>query len=66
MLSENIFSIIDDKIKQAGSSDPREVAEHFGIMVVDLSGTIAGYATHYSFLPVIGLNKQLDGIWYMF
>ncbi|MBR4343494.1 MAG: hypothetical protein IKP88_12470 [Lachnospiraceae bacterium] len=66
MLSNNIFSIIDSKIEQAGSDDPREVAEYFGIMVIDLFGTIAGYATHYSFLPVIGLNKKLEGIWYMF
>jgi biotin operon repressor len=66
LISNSIFSIIEDKIKQAGSSDPREVADHFGILVVDLFGTIAGYATHYSFLPVIGLNRKLDDMWYMF
>lgn len=66
MLSTDVFSIIDDKIKKAGSTDPKEVAEYFGIMVVELSGSIAGYATHYSFLPVIGLNKKLEDKWYMF
>jgi len=66
LLNRNVFSIIDNKIHEAGSSDPREVAEYFGIMVVDLLGSIAGYATHYSFLPVIGLNTRLKGNWYMF
>ena len=65
-MGEDIFQPAEEAIKAAGSDDPRDVAEHFGIMVVDLKGTIAGYATRYSKIPVIGLNVYLDDLWYRF
>ena len=61
-----MFQTAKKAIKAAGSKDPRDVAEHFGILVVDLHGSIAGYATRYSTLPVIGLNVHLDDLWYNF
>ena len=65
-MDEDIFQAAEKAIQAAGSKDPRDVAEHFGILVVDLKGTIAGYATRYSRLPVIGLNINLDDLWYRF
>lgn len=65
-MGEEIFQAAEDAIKATGSDDPLDVAEHYGIMVIDLKGTIAGYATRYSKIPVIGLNVKLDDLWYRF
>ena len=39
-MGEEIFQAAEDAIKAAGSTDPRDAAEHHGIMVIDLKGTI--------------------------
>ena len=66
-MDEDIFSIVKNKVTEAGTSDPREVAEHHGILVIDLKGSIAGYAALYeNIVPAMGLNVRLKGFWYRF
>ena len=65
-MEKGIFQSAETAIRAAASKDPRDVADHFGILVVDLKGTIAGYAAHYAKLPAIGLNVNLDDVWYRF
>ena len=65
-MEDALFQSADKAIQAAGSKDPREVAEYFGILVVDLKGSIAGYAAHYAAVPAIGLNVRLDTLWYRF
>ena len=65
-MEDALFQSADKAIQAAGSKDPREVAEHFGILVVDIKGSIAGYAAHYATVPAIGLNVRLDTLWYRF
>ena len=66
-MKDTIFEIAADAAGKAGSNDPLVVADYLGILVVRLSGTIAGYAALYNGrYPVIGLNIRLDHVWYMF
>lgn len=66
-MTPGILSLAERAIRSAGTDDPREVAASLGILVVDLHGTIAGYAASYAgILPVIGLHVRLDGMWYRF
>ena len=66
-MEDDIFSLVKRIIKEAGTTDPREVAEYKKIMFIDLKGTIAGYAALYeNIIPAIGLNVRLEGFWYMF
>ena len=66
-MEDDIFSLIAGKIKEAGTTDPREVAEHYRILWIDLKGSIKGYAALYNgSIPAIGLHVALDGKWYMF
>lgn len=66
-MDDDIFSIVRQKIKAAGTDDPYEVAKFHGIEFIWLKGTIAGYATHYmKLVPIIGINEKLDRVWYRF
>lgn len=66
-MEDDIFSIIAEKIKEAGTDDPREVARFYDYLWVDLRGTVKGYAAVYNEnLPAIGLSINLTGFWYMF
>ena len=65
-MEQDIFQAAEAAIRVAASKDPRDVADHLGILVVDLKGTIAGYAAHYGKIPAIGLNVNLDDVWYRF
>ena len=66
-MEDDIFSVIAEKIKETGTDDPREVAEHFDFLWVDLKGSVKGYAALYNKnLPAIGLHVALSGKWYMF
>lgn len=66
MLNEKIIAAIRDKIRKAGTDDPREVADHYGILWIPLKGTITGYAASYLTLAVIGVNERLSGTWFAF
>lgn len=64
---EDIFSLIAGIIKEAGTDDPKGVAEYHDFLWVDLHGSIKGYAALYnSSMPVIGLHAELAGKWYKF
>ena len=66
-MEDDIFSLVKKKIKDAGTTDPREIALYYNIMVIELRGSIAGYASMYEdIVPVIGLNVRLSGFWYLF
>ncbi len=66
-MEEDIFSLIAGKIKEAGTDDPRKVAQYFDFLWVDLRGSVKGYAALYNgSIPAIGLHVKLDGNWYMF
>lgn len=66
-MDEEIFSLIAGKIDEAGTTDPREVADHYRFLWIDLKGSIKGYAALYnSRLPAIGLHVALKNKWYMF
>lgn len=66
-MEDEIFSVIAEKIKEAGSDDPREVARFYDFLWVDLRGSVKGYAALYNRnLPAIGLHVGLKGKWYMF
>ena len=66
-MQEDIFSVIAGKIKEAGTDDPRKVADYYDILWIDLKGSVKGYAALYNeTMPAIGLNVNLTGIWYMF
>ena len=63
-MEDEIFSLVAAKIKEAGTTDPVEVARHFDIMVVNLKGSIIGYAALYNgIVPAIGINTALEGKW---
>ena len=63
----DIFSIVKKKAKHAGSTDPKEVADDNGILFIELNGSIAGYAAIYDDkVKSVGLNRRLEGFWYMF
>ena len=65
-----MFSSARNAAKAASSKDPRVVADSLGIMVVDLYGSICGYAAVYrsgkSSWPVIGLHRDLSSPWDLF
>lgn len=66
-MENDIFSLVRQKIAEAGSKDPEEVADHYGFVFVHLKGTIGGYATVYNeTVPIIGLNDKMSDEWYMF
>lgn len=66
-MEDDIFSVIAGKIKEAGTDDPREVAEYFDFIWVNLKGPVKGYAAlYYHSTPVIGLHVRLSERWYMF
>ena len=47
-MEDEIFSVIAEKIKEAGSDDPREVARFYDFLWVDLRGSVKGYAALYN------------------
>jgi len=59
----DFFAASDAAVARAGSTDPGEVAERLGIMVFDLTSSITALATRYSYIPVIGINIKLNGMW---
>lgn len=67
LLEEETFSLIARKIKEAGTDDPREVADYYDFLWVDLQGSVKGYAALYNdSIPALGLHVLLEGNWYMF
>ena len=66
-MKEDIFSSARTAAQTACSKDPRVVADSLGIMVVDLYGSIYGYAAVYrsgkTAWPVIGLHRDLSSPW---
>lgn len=66
-MEEDIFSLVAGKIQMAGTDDPREVAEFYDFLWVDLKGSVKGYAALYNgSMPAVGLHVRLEGNWYMF
>ena len=69
-MREDMFSSARKAAKTACSKDPRVVADSLGIMVVDLYGSICGYAAVYrsgkTSWPVIGLHRDLSPPWDLF
>ena len=69
-MREDMFSSARNAAKTACSKDPRVVADSLGIMVVDLYGSICGYAAVYrsgkTSWPVIGLHRDLSPPWDLF
>lgn len=61
-----IFTVIQEKIRKAGTDDPHEVADYYGILWIPLKGTITGYAASYSVVNAIGINERLTGMWLKF
>lgn len=66
-MENTIFAIATKAIADTGSKDPSVVAEYLGILPIDISGTILGYAALYNDrYPAIGINTRLDPVWRMF
>ena len=66
-LEDKIYKAAMEAIAAAGSRDPRAAADFLGILPVDISGTILGYAALYNDrYPAIGINTRLDPVWQMF
>lgn len=66
-MEDNIFAVALEAIAAVGSKDPFAAADYLGILPVDISGTILGYAALYhNKYPAIGLNTKLDPVWRMF
>ena len=69
-MKKDMFSSARNAAKAACSKDPRVVADSLGIMVVDLCGSICGYAAVYrsgkASWPVIGLHRDLSSPWDLF
>ena len=69
-MKEDMFSYARTAAEAACSKDPRAVADSLGIMVVDLYGSIYGYAAVYrsgkAAWPVIGLHRDLPSPWELF
>ena len=66
-MEDDLYSIIEKKIKSAGSYDPIDVAEHFHIPVSRTTSSVIGFAFLYTpRTPVIGIHRDLDPMWYMF
>ena len=67
-LEEDIFSIVKGVKKSAHSDDPMDIADYRGIIVVNMNGSIAGYACafHAKNTVMIGINCRLKGFWYRF
>ena len=66
-MKEELFSCAREAAETAGSKDPRAVADSLGIMVIDICGSICGYASVYrsgkTAWPVIGLHRDLPAPW---
>lgn len=66
-MREDMFSSARNAAETACSKDPRVVADSLGIMVVDLNGSICGYAAVFrsgkTSWPVIGLHRDLSSPW---
>ena len=66
-MEDNIFAVALEAIAAVGSKDPFAAADYLGILPVDISGSILGYAALYNDkYPAIGLNTKLDPVWRMF
>lgn len=64
-MNNDIFSVVDEAIRHAGTDDPFAVAEDQGILAIKINGTVTGYAATYKGDPVIGVNEILNFLWYM-
>ena len=66
-MKEELFSRAREAAESAGTEDPRAVADSLGIMVIDICGSICGYASVYrsgkTAWPVIGLHRDLPAPW---
>ncbi len=60
-MMEDLLSWVD-KAVEASDGDYEAVARQNGILPIDCTSSILGYATHYGCLPVIGLNIKLTGL----
>ena len=66
-MEDNVFAAALKAIAITGSKDPFTVADYLGILPIDISGNILGYAALYNDkYPAIGLNTRLDPVWRMF
>ena len=59
-MMEDLLSWVD-KAVEASDGDYEAAARQNGILPIDCTSSILGYATHYGKLPVIGVNANLIG-----
>ena len=60
-MEEKVFAEVDAAIKKLGTTEYRAAADHFGILVIPVTSSILGYASHYRNVPAIGINARLEG-----
>ena len=60
-MAEKVFAEVDAAIKRMGTTEFRTAADYFGILVIPVTSSILGYASHYRSVPAIGVNERLEG-----
>ena len=61
-MAEKVFAEVDAAIKRTCTTEFRTAADYFGILVIPVTSSILGYASHYRSVPTIGVNERLKGM----
>ena len=65
-MTNDIYSLVDQLKEEYKTDDPTEIARQSDIEVIDLYGTIPGYAMRISRVDIMGLNVNLSTTWYRY